>query len=169
MLYAGSGATGEGRVAGGPGRDALFPTALDPVDPPDDPLPPGGVVFDARTGTATVAGAPYLTWTGIDDYQLGDIEQNHVTFLGSARPEHVTLSRGTVTVRLGGGDDSVSHYYPSLPDGSVFGGSGRDGLHVDVRGRAFVELQRTAVVADFATTVRLGLAGFRTPRCGVAR
>ena len=125
VLYAGSGATGEGRVAGGRGRDALYPTAFDPIDPPDDPLPPGGVVFDARTGTATVAGAPYLTWTGIDDYQLGDIEQNHVTFLGSARPEHVTLSRGTVYVRLGGGDDSVSHYYPSLPDGVVFGGAGQ--------------------------------------------
>ncbi len=148
---------------------ALFPTALDPVDPPDDPLPPGGVVFDARTGTATVAGAPYLTWTGIDDYQLGDIEQNHVTFLGSARPEHVTLSRGTVYVRLGGGDDSVSHYYPSLPDGVVYGEAGHDLLHVDVRGTAYVDLARGAVVEDRGGSRCWAWPASRTPRCGVVR
>ena len=143
---------------------ALFPTALDPVDPPDDPLPPGGVVFDARTGMATVAGAPYLTWTGIDDYQLGDIEQNHVVFLGSARPEHVTLSRGTVNVRLGGGDDSVSHYYPSLPDGVVYGEAGHDLLHVDVRGTAFVDLARGAVVEDRGVQSLLGPGRLRGRR-----
>ena len=50
VLYAGSGATGEGRVAAVRGRDALFPTAIDPVDPPDDPLPPGDAVVRRAHG-----------------------------------------------------------------------------------------------------------------------
>ena len=152
--------------AGSPGvrgRDALFPTAIDPVDPPDDPLPPGDVVVDARTGTATVAGAPYLTWTGIDDYQLGDIEQNHVTFLGSARPEHVTLSRGTVTVRLGGGDDSVSHYYPLAAEPAACYGEVRPRWPPRRRAaaRAYVDLATDAVVDRTRDDgALLGLAGF---------
>jgi Ca2+-binding RTX toxin-like protein len=160
VLYAGTGASGDGKVIGGPGTDTLWPTAHDPVDPPDDPLPPGYVVFSARTGSATIAGAPYLTWTGIEDYELSDIVHHHVMFLGSSADEQVALSRGPVIVRMRGGDDSVSHYYPSLPDGSVSGGAGRDSLNVDVRGKVNVDLRREAVLRDGDTTVHLRLAGF---------
>ena len=159
--YAGTGAVDGGRVDGGPGHDWLAPTSIDPVDPPDDPLPAGDLVFDARTGLATLAGAPYLTWTGIEEYSFFEVGPSHrVTFLGTAAAERVSVGRGVQDIRLGGGDDVLRQGYGALPPGAVRGGPGHDRIGLDVNRGIEVALGGLAVYGAGSTRVELAVGGF---------
>ena len=159
--YAGTGAVDGGRVDGGPGHDWLAPTSIDPVDPPDDPLPAGDLVFDARTGLATLAGAPYLTWTGIEEYSFFEVGPSHrVTFLGTAAAERVSVGRGVQDIRLGGGDDVLRQGYGALPPGVVRGGPGHDRIELDVNRGIEVSLGGLAVYGAGSMRVELAVGGF---------
>ena len=159
--YAGTGAVNGGHVDGGPGHDRLAPTSIDPVDPPEDPLPAGDLVVDARKGLATLGGAPYLTFSGFEDYSFFEVGPSHqVTFLGTAGPERVFVGQGVQDIRLGGGDDNLGQGHGALPPGAVRGGPGHDRIGLDVNRGIEVALGGLAVSGAGPTRVELAVGGF---------
>ncbi len=159
--YAGTGAAPGGRVDGGPGRDRLAPTSIDLVDPPEDPLPAGDLVFDARTGLATLAGAPYLTFAGFEEYSFFEVGPSHrVTFRGTAAPEQVSVGQGVQDIRLGAGDDVLRQGFGALPPGAVRGGPGHDRIGLGVDRGIVVELDGLAVYGAGSSRVELAVIGF---------
>ena len=117
--------------------------------------------FDARKGLATLGGAPYLTWTGIEEYSFFEVGPSHrVTFLGTAAAERVSVGRGVQDIRLGGGDDVLRQGYGALPPGAVRGGPGHDRIGLDVNRGIEVALGGLAVYGAGATRVELAVGGF---------
>jgi hypothetical protein len=161
LEYGGSEEAPGGSVVGGDGYDTLAPSAHDLVDPPDDPLPPGDAVFDAGTGTATIGGTPYLSWSGFEEYDLGDIRRDPVTFTGSAGDDVLVLGTNVQHVRMGGGDDVVYDSWSHHPvRGAINGGPGRDRLWMAVDGAVRVDVSREVSVVLDGHPSTLDLSGF---------
>jgi hypothetical protein len=161
LAYGGSGEASGGSVVGGAGHDSLVPSAQEGTDVGSDPLPPGDAVFDASTGTATVGGTPYLSWTGFEEYRLADVRRSPITFIGSAGDDLVTLGTNVQHVRMGRGDDVVVNSWSHLPvSGAISGGPGRDGLRMAVDGVVRVDVSREVSVVLAGDERTLDLAGF---------
>jgi Ca2+-binding RTX toxin-like protein len=160
LEYGGSQAPG-GSVVGGAGYDTLAPLAHDAVHPTEDPLPPGEVVFDAGTGTASVGGRPYLAWSGFERYDLEDVRRGRITFTGSAGDDVLVLGTNVQHVRMGRGDDVVVNAWTRLPaGGAIDGGAGRDRVWMAVDGVARVDVSRQMSVVLDGQSTTLDLSGF---------
>jgi len=137
-----------GRIEGGTGSDELHPgcddEAPDLEDTEDLELGTGRLVLDNRVGTATLDGAPFLAWTGIEDFDLYLTDCPSV-FVGGDQDEHLNVGETVVSADLGGGDDTLDASDAGY--GSAFeGGAGRDKIEVggitvrlDLRGDLAVE------------------------------
>jgi hypothetical protein len=148
-------------VLGGEGRDSLVPSAQESTDVGSNPLPLGDVVFDAGSGTATVGGAPYVSWSGFEEYHLSDIRRNTITFIGSAGDDLLVLGTNVQHARMGRGDDIVVNIWRHPPaGGAIGGGPGRDGLRMAVDGVVRVDVSREVEVVLDGQRSTLGLSGF---------
>lgn len=129
-----------GDADGGPGRNYLDVVARN-VEGEE----PASWVLDSRTGTISRDGQALVSWTRFTRFGvLVDTGLEGVLLRGSARsesfyPSTVGLSGPPITVRAGGGDDTIDvggRDTPGNLDLDLGGGRGRDLLHV--RGYDFV-------------------------------
>jgi Ca2+-binding RTX toxin-like protein len=158
VVFYGSAASAQAHVDGGDGYDFLHAVGLATSE---------AVVFDARTGTATVAGQTYLNWSGVERYNLGAIKHAALTFLGSTSREALELGRdhGSIDVEMGGGDDLVDNYGGLIPPGTIRGGRGHDFLSLGTTSPATLDMSGIGEVFDKDDHPHpLVLAGFEDAR-----
>jgi hypothetical protein len=138
-----------GTADGGPGRNLLRITAT-----AAEGEAPAGWVLDSGAGTLSREDQTRISWTRFTRFHVGvDKSIRRLLMRGSARDEsfgayQVGRSGPLVTIRAGGGDDTISAGGVDTPgdvDLDIDGGPGRDLLHVF--GYDFV---RASLVLDLA-------------------